>query len=1050
MIKPLRLMLVVLALCQANALAADKYAVMVVTDRETALYQSGETVRFLVTITKNGKPLADGEASYVVDDYVVDGESDRGFPNGKIELAGLEAVPIEATSKAATFLRCRVTYRPPNAKAISATAGAGFNVNNIEPSLLVPGDFDAFWSEQKKKLATVEAKAVLTPVKQSDESLVCADVQVPCLGGGPVSGYFAKPKDAAKKSLPAILWVHGAGVRGSSLGNAMTGAKAGMLSMDINAHGIPNGKPGKFYQDLNAGELKNYRYAGRENRATSYFRGMYLRLVRAIDFLTAQPEWDGKVVAVIGHSQGGGQALVAGGIDSRVTIIATGVPAICDHSGRVADRINGWPKLVPAGEAGNPDAKILEASRYVDAVNFASRCRAEAIMSVGFIDAVCPPSSCYAAYNQLHGRKQIINEPLMGHAAPNHIRTAFMKAIQQHVKRSRGEPAKQIELSPEIQKRGLAILRAGLKSEEFWPSIHAAEALTLAGRGAEVTALLAPKLAGEKDDQKRCGISRELVRAGDWGKAQAMLDILAGDDPHGHVHAAESLFKVAEIGDGEAMRKAMESDNVKLKVMSAAALARCGSPAAYKVLRGLLADEEEETARLAAWVLARIGDRSDIQQLRINEARAKSPVAVCYQQHALATLGDKRGRAALLKNLESSDPAIRVYSATFAGDARMLEAKDSLIALLDDDVLDVRIRAAQSLFVLSQVATDLTEDLTKLVYPATPENPRYTEGSIARLANGNLMYAVTQFIGDGSDFAKARIVASQSADGGRSWSKPVVVQKSTGKLNVMSVTLRRIRVDDKTPLAMFYLQKDGYNDLHAYMRLSADEGKTFGERVKATGEPGYHVMNNDRVVQLSSGRLLAPVASTPDVHKVNHFISYCWLSDDGGKTWRKGKGSVDLAKRGAMEPEVIELNDGRVMMIMRNQLGFISKSYSSNGGDRWSEPTRLSSLIAPEAPATLRRIPSTGDLLLVWNNNYTAGKGHGGKRTPLTAAVSSDEGKTWRHIRDLETNADRTYSYISLIFVKDRAVLSYWEGQGRQYSSRFRSLPVSWFYAKLR
>ena len=35
-------------------------------------------------------------------------------------------------------------------------------------------------------------------------------------------------------------------------------------------------------------------------------------------------------------------------------------------------------------------------------------------MSIGFIDAVCPPSSCYAAYNALRGKKTVINEPLKG------------------------------------------------------------------------------------------------------------------------------------------------------------------------------------------------------------------------------------------------------------------------------------------------------------------------------------------------------------------------------------------------------------------------------------------------------------------------------------------------------------------------------------------------------------------------------------------------------------------------------------------------------------
>jgi len=86
--------------------------------------------------------------------------------------------------------------------------------------------------------------------------------------------------------------------------------------------------------------------------------------------------------------------------------------------------------------------------------------------------------------------------------------------------------------------------------------------------------------------------------------------------------------------------------------------------------------------------------------------------------------------------------------------------------------------------------------------------------------------------------------------------------------------------------------------------------------------------------------------------------------------------------------------------------------------------------------------------LLIWNNNFARGTNHGGKRTPLTAAVSSDEGKTWRQVRDLETQTEEAYAYTSIAFHRDRAVLSYYvqEAKTGRISSRFRSLPVSWFY----
>ncbi|MEZ6131666.1 MAG: acetylxylan esterase [Planctomycetaceae bacterium] len=411
---------------------APPYTLTVTTDREDALYEVGEQATFVIRVVSGDQPVTDGSINYVVDDYLNSGKA-AGLPEGTLK-PGEQPAHVIVKGRRPEFLRCQVTYVPPAGKPVKGVAGAGFSPEDIPLSSPVPDDFDDFWASQKRELAKIPVDAELTSVPYKDETLRCFDVQVPCAGGAPVSGYFARPANATAKSLPAILWVHGAGVRTSSLNNAVKGAKAGMLSLDINAHGLPNGKPAEFYAEQNAGPLNNYRHAGRESRDTIYFRGMFLRLVRAIDFLTLQPEWDGKHVVVIGHSQGGGQSLAAGGLDSRVTMIAPGVPAICDHSGEVAGRVNGWPKLVPNGDDGKPVPAILEAARYVDAVNFATRCKAEAIMSVGFIDSVCPPSSCYAAYNALQGSKSVINRPLMGHAAPEDIHEAFFDRVLEHVK----------------------------------------------------------------------------------------------------------------------------------------------------------------------------------------------------------------------------------------------------------------------------------------------------------------------------------------------------------------------------------------------------------------------------------------------------------------------------------------------------------------------------------------------------------------------------------------------------------------------------------------
>ncbi len=376
--------------------------VKVVTDQPDALYKAGEEVKFLITAADGETPITTGKVAYLLTNDGLDKVAD-----GTVDLGAEPAVVAGVLDKPG-FLQCEVTFQAADGKPARAMAGAGISPTDIPPSMPVPDDFDQFWAEQKTQLAKVPMNPKLTPVEVSDAGIECFDVQLDCLGGAPVSGYFGRPKDAKPGSLPAILWVHGAGVRSSSLGNAVSGAGRGMLSMDINAHGIANGKPAAYYEELSQGALKDYRHSGRESRDTIYFRGMYLRLVRAIDFFASQPEWNGKALAVVGHSQGGGQALAAGGLDPRVTVIGAGVPAICDHTGRAVGRINGWPKLVPMGDDGKPEPLSLEASCYVDAVNFASRCKADAIMSVGFIDRTCPPTSNYAAYNQLQGKKRLV------------------------------------------------------------------------------------------------------------------------------------------------------------------------------------------------------------------------------------------------------------------------------------------------------------------------------------------------------------------------------------------------------------------------------------------------------------------------------------------------------------------------------------------------------------------------------------------------------------------------------------------------------------------
>jgi cephalosporin-C deacetylase-like acetyl esterase len=296
----------------------------------------------------------------------------------------------------------------------------------IDPGKLKPGatrpkDFEAYWKDLKKNLSAMplEIKRAVVLGTDSDNGYSCEDIEISCLGPKPVHGYFAKPEKATPKTLPIVLLVHAAGVKGSwcrsEPANALQYAKRGALCFDLNAHGMLNDMPDSYYSDLENGELKTYWLQGLTNRDEVYFRGMYLRLLRTIDFLTRQTEWDGRRILVIGESQGGGQALVAAGLDSRVSAVVAIVPAMCDWFGTLAGRMGGWPQPF---ESNSAKKEMLQALPYFDAANILKDSKAIIYTEIGLIDMTCPSTSVFAAVNQAPGQKIICTVPYRPHHQP--------------------------------------------------------------------------------------------------------------------------------------------------------------------------------------------------------------------------------------------------------------------------------------------------------------------------------------------------------------------------------------------------------------------------------------------------------------------------------------------------------------------------------------------------------------------------------------------------------------------------------------------------------
>lgn len=169
------------------------------------------------------------------------------------------------------------------------------------------------------------------------------------------------------------------------------------------------------------------------------------------------------------------------------------------------------------------------------------------------------------------------------------------------------------------------------------------------------------------------------------------------------------------------------------------------------------------------------------------------------------------------------------------------------------------------------------------------------------------------------------------------------------------------------------------------------------------------------VIQLQSGRMILPFSRYANRawgdHTGKFYDDYTYTgqyecvsiySDDAGDTWQLSPSVLrvptpNLFAYGADEPVILELKDGRVWMLMRTQLGRLYESFSEDGVI-WSSP-QPTHFISSDSPAGIVRLPD-GRIVLMWNSCLRFPYALGGRHV-LHAAISEDEGRSWRGIREV-------------------------------------------------
>lgn len=432
-----RFLLWMMALCLFLGVKAENYPYrsdllwVTVPDRADWVYKTGENATIEVQLYRYGIPQDNVTLDYAIGNDML--PADR---KGTVTLKNGRAKLNIGTMKKPGFRDCNFTVKYGN-KSYSHHVKVGFSPEKLKPYTQLPSDFNEFWEKELAELAKVPLKYTCKLVPEyCTDKIDCYLIKLDVTKRGQaVYGYLTRPKE--KGSYPVVLCPPGAGVK--TIKEPLRRkyyAEEGCIRLEMEIHGLnPELDAETFKEISNAFNSRENGYLsnGIDSRENYYMKRVYLGCVRAIDYLTSLPEWDGRNVAVQGGSQGGALAIVTAGLDKRVTACVANHPALSDMAGYAEGGTGGYPHF-SSGKSIRLDAQKIKTLQYFDVVNFARQVTCPTRITWGFNDNTCPPTTSYVVYNVMTCPKEALITPINEHWTTNETEYEHLKWIQRQFK----------------------------------------------------------------------------------------------------------------------------------------------------------------------------------------------------------------------------------------------------------------------------------------------------------------------------------------------------------------------------------------------------------------------------------------------------------------------------------------------------------------------------------------------------------------------------------------------------------------------------------------
>ena len=286
---------------------------------------------------------------------------------------------------------------------------------------------------------------------------------------------------------------------------------------------------------------------------------------------------------------------------------------------------------------------------------------------------------------------------------------------------------------------------------------------------------------------------------------------------------------------------------------------------------------------------------------------------------------------------------------------------------------------------------------------------------------------------DGGQSPEANVRKFVSRNGGRTWhfSGTLDIERIGDQPAGVSTILRL--QDGRLAYLCAQSIPANYGGAFYTLHISDDEGENIQERYEVGGRDSVYYVMNDRLIQMSTGRLILPTSCMPPMEKTyeGHInVALCFHSDDG-KTWERSSQWSEIPgggnDRGLQEACAIEVAGGRLMMLARTGMGSLYQAWSSDGGETWSPP-EPTTLVSACSSLTLKRIPD-GRLVAVYNHTKPLQPGTFFPRTPLVYATSEDDGQSWSEPFCIDAegveDGDRQHVYPSVCPMDEGMLLVY-------------------------